>query len=279
MVNILERVIASLWFGALGYLLIPFFVFSFHLTFIQLVISILLMLVAMTFGFLYGYKNVFQSTEHPNLFITRSVAAVWCGLIGLLIAQGIMSITISISNQPNILEMGVIIISVFIFILLGLIYVYRLLLLPSVSYSESFPELSQRILAMLWFGSIGSLIQAFFLHGPSNPNSLFVIILVSFLGFTYGSRILLLPASIKAALKSLIMGFIGSSFILLIVILFLFLPMYFTAPDVNQSSFVYSIVEGLIAQFYFFLFASIFVCIPAMISAFILYILIIIFRI
>lgn len=274
------RIIVGLWFGILGYLLIPFLMYSFHSTSWQFISSIAISFFAFCIGFFYGHKTFFHPADYLNGFITKFPAAVWGGAVGLILAF----ITLSpFSSSSQITTMVVFTLFTLVFMLLGMLYGYRLLLLPQIPYIKPFPTIKERIISMLWFGVVACPIQAFFIHGLRNPNSIFVIAFVAYLGFAYGYRILLLPTSLKGAIKAVMLGFIGSSSIVLIMMLLVFLPLFSPShQNMGQSPIIMPIIDNTLSAVIWmeviFLVASLFACVATMLATLILYILAIVSR-
>lgn len=237
-----EKLITVVWFGLLSY----FFISAQNVFFPHLISAvplfkwslIFLPVLAMVIGFCWGYKTLLLSAEQLPHFSLRCVSGIWTGsasyllIIGLNINSLSALLTISIPG-----------------FLLGFLLVYRIFLYPTVSYSNPFPTLIQRIIAALYFGLAGYCVFRWVemdKYEHLRDFAEFVFLLSAYMGFYYGYRVLLLPSSVRGFLKSIMLGILGSSYILFIsllifsfgfVIISVNQPKYFSLTDLLGVNF------------------------------------------
>lgn len=195
------RLTSSLWFAILSYSFTQLPIFNTIPYQLPIFTAILLVL----YGFYYGYKTFLLPADKLLTFPARCVAAIWSLDLSALILAGKTSY-----GETFVFTCAL------IAALLGWIYLYKIFLLPNVTYSNNHPSNKQRLLCMIIFGFSGSFIGlAIF---KFTIMTLFILSLSSYLGFTYGHLILLLPSSFKAAIKSIMIGYIGGAYALLITL-------------------------------------------------------------
>lgn len=278
--NLTERVISAIWLGILGYLFVSNLTFfppySKHnlFFFFGIIISILFIL----FGFFRGYKTLLLPADHPDLFPVRCVAGVWLGALSCFMTMGLNSLIYDQYAQTNLI---ILIAVALIAFLIGWKFLYRLLLFPKVNYLKLFPSLTQRVISAIWFGIIGYLLALIIIRQVAGVIPVFVLLLASYLGFTYGYRILLLPSSVRGAIKSIMIGFIGNSYALLIVFLififYQFSVLFFTPSNITKSPHINLVGDSVGASFtlifVIFPIASFFICGIGIVFSLILYLL------
>lgn len=266
--HLTERFITAFWLGTLGYLLISFLNFSYEFTFPLFLGAMIAAFILFFYGFFFGYKTLLLPADTENyLIITRVTAAVWCGAIAFIVTQS-MVVSLTVSPQLTLLQLMIPFVLALIFIFVGVMYGYRLLVLPKkVTYIKPFPTLMQRSISMIWFGMFGGILTLLSLPNFRGQNLFFIFLLASYLGFFYGYRILLLEASLRSAIKSITIGFIGSSYALIIVVFLFFLSVI----RASTSPMVESVLGGIVGGFIIFLAMSVLVCVVGMISSLILY--------
>tara|TARA_R110000868_G_scaffold344974_6_gene606042 strand:- start:374 stop:946 length:573 start_codon:yes stop_codon:yes gene_type:complete len=96
-----------------------------------------------------------------------------------------------------------------VFTIIGACYAHKLMQWPKVTYLKPHGSLTDRIIAMLWFGTISELI--FYSPIIGIPALQFASLLSAALGFCLGYRILLLPNTLRAFIKVLMIALIGTS--------------------------------------------------------------------
>lgn len=258
--HLIERLISAIWLGLLGYLFVYSLTFfppnleSNLFIFLGVVVSIFYVL----FGFFRGYKNLLLPADTLDTFPIRCVAGIWFGSLTCFTIMGINSL---VNDRYAQITSIVFIPIALIAFLIGWLYFYRLLLIPKVNYLKLFPSLKLRVIAAIWFGIIGYLLALIIIRQAAGAITMFVLLLASYLGFTTGYRILLLPTSLRGTIKSIMLGFIGTSYALLIVFL-IFLSGMFSGLLFTPSSIANSPHANLIGDSFGASFTLIFVIFP-----------------
>lgn len=147
--------------------------------------------------------------DQPNYLITRCTAGIWAAILCPSIIEVIVELLIQSPNGLLLLRFTIVPLLWLVFFLLSWIFGYKILLLPNTQYRELFPTLTQRIISALWFGIFGNLaLFLMFITGALKSSNLYSLIcLSSYIGFSFGYRILLLPTTLKATMKAVVIGF------------------------------------------------------------------------
>lgn len=265
--NLLERIISSIWLGVLG----CFFIYGFKETSLNLsykfltIPAITLFVFYGIYGFFYGFKKLLFSADQPNIFLLRCVASVWVISFSAYLVIFVTALIYHESTSPNFFILGII--NFFAF-LAAWIWLYRLFLFPKIIYVKLFPSYKQRIISAIWFGIVGGM-----LGDIIKFDVIFTFLLASYLGFTYGYSILLLPSSFKGLIKSLVIGFIFSSYALFIVFLMFILSDIFSDLFVHSGKNLgHSLESGYVLMIEVFPMAYLFfISLPGILSSLMLY--------
>lgn len=254
--HLVERIFSATWLGILGYFFVYNLAFfstnSKHSIFIflEIIVSIFYILL----GFFRRYKILLLSVDDIDKFPVCCVSCIWLGSLAYFTTTLVNSLIYGKYAQVNLVISVVITLLTLLF---GWVYLYRLFLFPKVTYLKQYPSLSQRVISAIWFGLIGFLL-ALIIKQTSGAMVIFVSLLASYLGFTFGYHILLLPLSMRGMIKTIMIGLIGSSYALFIVFLIFMLGMYFSSPYIEGKS----LSINSIADFFGASFTLIFIIFP-----------------
>lgn len=151
---------------------------------------------------------------------TRAVSAIWLGIIGPIICEILIAELFFPDAEPPSLKFIIIPVLALIFIILGWIYGYKILMTPYKKSSGPTPTYLEIFFLVLYSGLI-LLFYGFFVSALESSG--FYLYLFSLIGIStviFGYQILKLPSETKSIFKSALIGFIVSTFVLIM----LFLP-------------------------------------------------------
>lgn len=268
-INLSARLISACWLSLLSLLFVSSLMsFPHERTTFTMLAAIIIIVSYFIFGYLHGYKILLLPADQMNIFPLRCVAAIWTGSLAGAIVFLLSSRFIPENAQVNL---PVIFISVLSASIVGGLFFYKILLLPTVQYKKNFPSISERNIASIYFGLSSYLVSIIVFRDISGAIPIFVLFLAGYLGFVYGYRILLLTFSAKSVLKVAVFAFIGNAYALFIIIA-LFLADLFTKFPVlmaiNRRDFSYDVVgASCTLLFLIFPIMSLFICTVGIILA------------
>ena len=210
------RLFMAAWFALIGYTFV-------RACFIDSGFSIMLLSLSFAIvcgyaGFKWGYKSLEQPVTEPNRLAVHLTAGIWTAILfnPFFLPSGgfIWEVIFNSGLLKNSVSSSLIttIINLFLFVI-GWKFTYKLLLWPNIKYQVLYPSNKERIFASVWFGA-----TAFLLSMPLMSETIleFLVVLTSYLGFVYGSRILIQPSSLKGVARVAIDGLIGATYTLAI---------------------------------------------------------------